>query len=48
MPPTLAGGNGYAADGLFKQQAGRWDRYHYVRVGVIVLAFALYAAALSR
>jgi uncharacterized membrane protein len=32
----------------WKQRAGRWDRYHYVRVGVIVLAFALFAVALSR
>jgi hypothetical protein len=32
----------------WKQQAGRWDRHHYVRVGVIVLAFALFAVALSR
>jgi len=32
----------------WKQQAGRWDRYHYVRVGVIVLAFALFAVALGR
>ncbi|MFF4528663.1 anthrone oxygenase family protein [Streptomyces sp. NPDC001407] len=32
----------------WKQQAARWDRYHYVRVGVIVLAFALFAVALSR
>ncbi|MCX4695713.1 DUF1772 domain-containing protein [Streptomyces sp. NBC_01408] len=32
----------------WKQQAGRWDRYHYARVGVIVLAFALFAVALTR
>lgn len=32
----------------WKQQASRWERYHYVRVGVIVLAFALFAVALSR
>ena len=32
----------------WKRQAGRWDRYHYVRVGVIVLAFVLFAAALGR
>ncbi|MFJ2671339.1 anthrone oxygenase family protein [Streptomyces sp. NPDC087525] len=30
----------------WKQQMGRWDRFHYVRVGVIVLAFALFAVAL--
>lgn len=32
----------------WRQQAGRWDRYHDVRVGVIVLAFALFAVALTR
>ncbi|GGR36194.1 DUF1772 domain-containing protein [Streptomyces roseolus] len=31
----------------WKQQAGRWDRYHYVRVAVIIAAFALLVAALS-
>ncbi|MFF4507499.1 anthrone oxygenase family protein [Streptomyces sp. NPDC001401] len=30
----------------WKQQLGRWDRFHYVRVGVIVLAFVLFAVAL--
>jgi uncharacterized membrane protein len=30
----------------WKQQANRWDRLHYVRVGVIITAFALLAAAL--
>ncbi|WP_432143673.1 anthrone oxygenase family protein [Streptomyces sp. bgisy084] len=25
----------------WKQQLGRWDRFHYVRVGVIVTAFVL-------
>jgi len=30
----------------WKQQMRRWDRFHYVRVGVIVLAFALFAVAL--
>ncbi|MEV0116123.1 anthrone oxygenase family protein [Streptomyces sp. NPDC050844] len=30
----------------WKQQVGKWDRFHYVRVGIIVLAFALFAAAL--
>ncbi|MGP3939338.1 anthrone oxygenase family protein [Streptomyces sp. 6N106] len=32
----------------WKQQVGRWDRFHYVRVGVIVLAFTLLAVALVR
>ncbi|MGW6772548.1 anthrone oxygenase family protein [Streptomyces sp. NPDC055037] len=32
----------------WKRQMGRWDRFHYVRVGVIVLAFALFAVALVR
>ncbi|MBA2811019.1 DUF1772 domain-containing protein [Streptomyces sp. KM273126] len=30
----------------WKQQVGRWDRFHHVRVGVIVLAFALFVVAL--
>ncbi|MFI1735047.1 anthrone oxygenase family protein [Streptomyces acidicola] len=30
----------------WKQQVGRWDRFHQVRVGVIVLAFALFVVAL--
>ncbi|GIE77366.1 membrane protein [Actinoplanes philippinensis] len=30
----------------WKQQLNRWDRYHYVRVAVIIAAFALLAAAL--
>ncbi|MEU0838440.1 DUF1772 domain-containing protein [Streptomyces sp. NPDC005962] len=30
----------------WKQQMRRWERFHYVRVGVIVLAFALFAVAL--
>ncbi|MFF4695099.1 DUF1772 domain-containing protein [Streptomyces chattanoogensis] len=30
----------------WKQQVRRWDRFHYVRVGVIVLAFALFVVAL--
>ncbi|NKQ55186.1 DUF1772 domain-containing protein [Amycolatopsis sp. K13G38] len=29
----------------WKQQARRWDRFHYLRVGVIVLAFASLAIA---
>ncbi len=31
----------------WKQQQGRWDRFHYVRVAVIVAAFALLVAALA-
>jgi uncharacterized membrane protein len=30
----------------WKEQANRWDRYHYVRVAVLIAAFALLAAAL--
>jgi uncharacterized membrane protein len=30
----------------WKEQANRWDRFHYVRVAVIIAAFALLAAAL--
>jgi uncharacterized membrane protein len=31
----------------WKEQMNRWDRYHYVRVAVIIVAFALLAAALA-
>ena len=31
----------------WKQQLNRWDRYHYVRVAVIIAAFALLATALT-
>ena len=31
----------------WKQQATRWDRYHYLRVAVIIAAFALLATALA-
>ncbi|WP_405992659.1 anthrone oxygenase family protein [Streptomyces sp. NBC_00986] len=31
----------------WKEQMNRWDRYHYVRLAVIVAAFALLAAALA-
>ncbi|MFB6961686.1 anthrone oxygenase family protein [Streptomyces sp. NPDC056309] len=31
----------------WKEQMKRWDRYHYVRVAVIVAAFALLVAALA-
>ncbi|MBZ6260770.1 DUF1772 domain-containing protein [Streptomyces olivaceus] len=31
----------------WKEQATRWDRYHYARVAVIIAAFTLLAAALA-
>ncbi|MFJ2597322.1 anthrone oxygenase family protein [Streptomyces erythrochromogenes] len=31
----------------WKEQMNRWERYHYVRVAVIIAAFALLAAALT-
>ncbi|WP_063732084.1 DUF1772 domain-containing protein [Streptomyces sp. RTd22] len=31
----------------WKQQSNRWDRFHYVRVAVIVAAFTLLVAALA-
>ncbi|MFI5802534.1 anthrone oxygenase family protein [Streptomyces sp. NPDC051561] len=31
----------------WKEQSARWDRFHYVRVAVIIAAFALLATALS-
>ena len=31
----------------WKQQMNRWDRFHYIRVAVIIAAFALLAAALT-
>lgn len=31
----------------WKQQATRWDRFHYARVAVIVAAFTLLVAALT-
>ena len=31
----------------WKQQMHRWDRYHYVRVAILIAAFALLAAALA-
>ncbi|MGW0876136.1 anthrone oxygenase family protein [Streptomyces sp. NPDC002740] len=40
----------WTADGLpadWKQQMNRWDRFHYVRVALIVAAFALLVAALA-
>ncbi len=40
----------WTADGLpadWKQQMNRWDRFHYVRVAVIIAAFALLVAALA-
>ncbi|MFC3961009.1 anthrone oxygenase family protein [Nocardia jiangsuensis] len=30
---------------VWKEQSNRWDRYHYVRVAIIVAAFALLTAA---
>ncbi|MFI8005042.1 anthrone oxygenase family protein [Streptomyces sp. NPDC086010] len=30
----------------WKEQTSRWDRYHYVRVGVIIAAFAFLVTAL--
>ncbi|MGW4393600.1 DUF1772 domain-containing protein, partial [Streptomyces sp. NPDC004685] len=29
------------------EQMNRWDRYHYVRVAVIIAAFALLVTALT-
>ncbi|MEZ0091870.1 anthrone oxygenase family protein [Streptacidiphilus sp. EB129] len=31
----------------WKEQTNRWDRFHYVRVAVIIAAFALLATALA-
>jgi uncharacterized membrane protein len=31
----------------WKEQANRWDRFHYIRVAVIIAAFALLATALA-
>ncbi|MEV0355263.1 DUF1772 domain-containing protein [Nocardia sp. NPDC050697] len=31
----------------WKEQSDRWDRYHYLRVAVIIAAFALLTAALA-
>ncbi|EFL27061.1 putative membrane protein [Streptomyces himastatinicus ATCC 53653] len=31
----------------WKQQSNRWDRFHYVRVAVIIAAFTLLVAALA-
>lgn len=31
----------------WKQQMNRWERFHYVRVAVIIAAFALLVAALT-
>ncbi len=31
----------------WKEQLNRWNRYHYVRVGILIAAFALLAAALA-
>ncbi|MEW2436558.1 DUF1772 domain-containing protein [Streptomyces caniferus] len=40
----------WTAEGLpadWKQQMNRWDRFHYIRVALIVAAFALLVAALA-
>lgn len=40
----------WTADGLpadWKQQMNRWDRFHHVRVAVIIAAFALLVGALD-
>ncbi|MFD7110373.1 anthrone oxygenase family protein [Streptomyces microflavus] len=40
----------WTADGLppdWKQQMNRWDHFHYVRVAVIIAAFALLVGALG-
>lgn len=31
----------------WKQQVGRWDRFHYVRVGVILAAFVLMVVGIA-
>jgi uncharacterized membrane protein len=31
----------------WKEQSNRWDRFHYIRVAVLIAAFALLAAALA-
>lgn len=31
----------------WKEQQNRWDRFHYVRVAVIIAAFTLLVAALA-
>jgi uncharacterized membrane protein len=31
----------------WKEQTNRWDRFHYVRVAILIAAFALLAAALA-
>lgn len=39
---------GWSADTIpadWRDQVGRWDRWHYARVGVIVVAFALLVVA---
>jgi len=40
----------WTADGLpadWKQQMNHWDRFHYIRVAVIIAAFALLVGALA-
>ncbi|MFF1919422.1 anthrone oxygenase family protein [Streptomyces sp. NPDC058221] len=31
----------------WKEQSNRWDRFHYIRVAILIAAFALLAAALT-
>ncbi|MER8153772.1 DUF1772 domain-containing protein [Streptomyces sp. NPDC094472] len=50
LVPINNRGKTWTADGLpadWKQQMNRWDRFHYVRVAVIIAAFALLVAALA-
>ena len=49
LVPINDQGKTWTAENLpadWKQQMARWDRFHYLRVAVIVAAFALLAAAL--
>lgn len=49
LVPINNRGKTWTADSLpadWKQQRNRWDRYHYVRVAVIIAAFVLLVAAL--
>lgn len=49
LVPINNRGKTWTAENLpedWREQTSRWDRYHYVRVAVIVAAFALLAAAL--
>ncbi|MFE9249370.1 DUF1772 domain-containing protein [Streptomyces sp. NPDC007088] len=49
LVPTNSRSAKWSAEGPpedWREQLGRWDRYHYLRVAVIVLAFALFVVAL--